>query len=249
MAERSMPERSSAVVVGVGPPRGLGAAIARRFAREGFRVTIMGRSADKLAASVEELRGSGADVESVVGDVTDEPTVRRVVTQADRPDAPLEAAIFNAGGNWPRGFREMDGEFLEGMWRVNALAGFFFAKAALDVMLPRQRGTLLFTGASGSLRGKAMFGGFAQAKAALRALAQSAAREFGPQGIHVAQVIVDGAIDGDRINTFLPDLKAAKGPDGLLDPDAIAANYWWLHQQPRSAWTHELDARPWVENW
>ncbi len=244
-----MAQRSSAVVVGVGPPRGLGAAIARRFAREGFRVTVMGRSADKLAASLEELRGLGADVDSVVGDVTDEPTVRRVVAGADRPDAPLDAAIFNAGGNWPRGFREMDAEFLEGMWRVNALAGFFFAKAALDVMLPRQHGTLLFTGASGSLRGKAMFGGFAQAKAALRALAQSAAREFGPQGIHVAQVIVDGAIDGDRINTFLPDLKASRPPDGLLDPDAIAANYWWLYQQQRSAWTHELDVRPWVEAW
>jgi NAD(P)-dependent dehydrogenase (short-subunit alcohol dehydrogenase family) len=244
-----MAQRYSAIVVGVGPPRGLGAAIARQFARAGFRVTILGRSADKVAASLDELRASGADAESVVGDVTDEALVRRVVAAADRPDAPLDAAIFNAGGNWPRGFREMDAEFLEGMWRVNALAGFFFAKAALDVMLPKQRGTLLFTGASGSLRGKAMFGGFAQAKAALRALAQSAAREFGPQGIHVAQVIVDGAIDGDRINTFLPGLKAERPPDGLLNPDDIAANYWWLYQQPRSAWTHELDVRPWVENW
>jgi NAD(P)-dependent dehydrogenase (short-subunit alcohol dehydrogenase family) len=244
-----MAQRSSAVVVGVGPPRGLGAAIARRFGAEGFRVTIMGRSGEKVATSLAELKSLGVDAESVVGDVTDEALVRRVVAEADRPDAPLDAAIFNAGGNWPRAFRDMDAEFLEGMWRVNALAGFFFAKAALDVMLPRQRGTLIFTGASGSLRGKAMFGGFAQAKAALRALAQSAAREFSPQGIHVAQVIVDGAIDGDRINTFLPDLKGAKGPDGLLDPDAIAANYWWLHRQPRSAWTHELDVRPWVETW
>ena len=143
----------------------------------------------------------------------------------------------------------MDAEFLESMWRVNALAGFFFAKAALDVMLPRQRGVILFTGASGSLRGKAMFGGFAQAKAALRALAQTAAREFGPQGIHVAHVVIDGGIDGDRLNGFLPNLKDERGPDGLLDPDAIAENYWTLFQQPRSAWTHELDVRPWVESW
>ena len=135
------------------------------------------------------------------------------------------------------------------MRRVNALAGFFIAKAALDVMLPRQRGVILLTGASGSLRGKSMFGGFAQAKAALRALAQSAAREFGPQGIHVAHVIIDGAIDGDRINGFLPSLKGERGPDGLLDPDGIAENYWSLFQQPRSAWTHELDLRPWVESW
>jgi len=243
MAERS------AVVVGVGPTRGLGAAIARRFAREGFRVTVMGRSADKINGALADLRASGAEAEAIVGDVTDEALVRKVVAGADRADAPLEAAIFNAGGNWPRPFRDMDAEFLEGMWRVNALAGFFFAKAALDVMLPRQRGVILFTGASGSLRGKAMFGGFAQAKAALRALAQSAAREFGPQGIHVAHVVVDGAIDGDRINTFLPGLKSEKGPDGLLDPDGIAENYWTLFQQPRSAWTHEIDVRPWVESW
>ena len=239
----------SAVVLGVGPVRGLGAAIARRFAREGFRVTIMGRSKEKLDAALADLRAAGADVEAVVGDVTDEAAVQRVVAGADRADAPLEAAIFNAGGNWPRAFRDMDGEFLESMWRVNALAGFYFAKAALDVMVPRGRGVILFTGASGSLRGKAMFGGFAQAKAALRALAQSAAREYGPQGIHVAHVIVDGAIDGDRINTFLPQLKEERGADGLLDPDAIADNYWSLFAQPRSAWTHELDVRPWVESW
>jgi len=243
-----MSERS-AVVVGVGPSRGLGAAIARRFAREGFRVTVMGRSEEKLGATLKELRGGGAVAEAVIGDVTDEALVRRAVAQADAADAPLEAAIFNAGGNWPKAFLEMDAAFLEDMWRVNALAGFFFAKAALETMLPRQRGALIFTGASASLRGRAKFGGFAQAKSALRALAQSAAREFGPQGIHVAHVVVDGAIDGDRINSRLPGLKTQRGPDGLLDPDAIADNFWHLYRQPRSAWTHELDARPWVEPW
>jgi NAD(P)-dependent dehydrogenase (short-subunit alcohol dehydrogenase family) len=239
----------SAVVLGVGPVRGLGAAIARRFAREGFHVTMMGRSAEKVAAALADLRASGAEVEAIVGDVTDEAAVRRAISAAERPDAPLEVAVFNAGGNWPRPFRDMDAEFLEGMWRVNALAGFFFAKAALDVMLPRGRGVILFTGASGSLRGKAMFGGFAQGKAALRALAQSAAREFGPQGIHVAHVVVDGGIDGDRLNGFLPNLKSERGDDGLLDPDAIAENYWTLFRQQRSAWTHELDVRPWSESW
>jgi NAD(P)-dependent dehydrogenase (short-subunit alcohol dehydrogenase family) len=244
-----MMAKRSAVVLGVGPTRGLGAAIARRFAREGFRVTVMGRSEEKITAALADLKAAGADAEAVIGDVTDEAAVRRVVASAERADAPLEAAIFNAGGNWPRPFRDMDAEFLESMWRVNALAGFFFAKAALHVMLPRQRGVILFTGASGSLRGKAMFGGFAQAKAALRALAQTAAREFGPQGIHVAHVVIDGGIDGDRLNGFLPGLKDERGPDGLLDPDAIAENYWTLFQQPRSAWTHELDVRPWAESW
>jgi NAD(P)-dependent dehydrogenase (short-subunit alcohol dehydrogenase family) len=239
----------TAVVAGVGPPRGLGAAIARRFAREGFRVTVLGRSAEKLDATVQDLRAAGAMAEAVVGDVTDEATVRRVVATADVPDAPLDAAVFNAGGNWPQRFLDMDAGFLEGMWRTNALAGFFFAKATIEAMLPRQRGVLIFTGASASLRGRANFGGFASAKAALRALAQSVAREFGPQGIHIAHVVVDGAIDGDRINTFLPDLKAQRGADGLLDPDAIADNYWHLYCQPRSAWTHEIDVRPWVESW
>jgi NAD(P)-dependent dehydrogenase (short-subunit alcohol dehydrogenase family) len=242
-------ERFSAVVAGVGASRGLGAAIARRFAREGFRITVIGRSAEKLGGTLKELREAGATAEAIVGDVTEEALVRRAVAEADTADAPLEAAIFNAGGNWPKAFLEMDAAFLDGMWRVNALAGFFFAKAALEAMLPRQRGSLIFTGASASLRGRAKFGGFAQAKAALRALAQSAAREFGPQGIHVAHVVVDGAIDGDRIHTFLPGLKAQRGPDGLLDPDAIAESFWQLHCQKRSAWTHEIDVRPWVEPW
>jgi NAD(P)-dependent dehydrogenase (short-subunit alcohol dehydrogenase family) len=125
------------VVAGVGPPKGLGAAIARRFAREDFRVTVMGRSAEKLDATVHDLRATGATAEAVVGDVTDEALVRRVVAAADVPAAPLEAAMFNAGGNWPQGFLAMDATFLEGMWRTNALAGFFFAKAAIEAMLPR----------------------------------------------------------------------------------------------------------------
>jgi NAD(P)-dependent dehydrogenase (short-subunit alcohol dehydrogenase family) len=238
----------SAIVLGVGPPRGLGGALARRFAREGLRPTIVGRSAEKVDATLKELRESGADAHAVIGDVTDESLVRRVVAEADAA-APLDAALFNAGGNWPKAFLEMDGAFLESMWRVNALAGFYFARAAIEAMLPRKRGTLIFTGASASLRGRAMFGGFAQAKAALRAIAQSAAREFGPQGIHVAHVVVDGAIDGDRINTFLPQLKQQRGDDGLLDPDAIAETFWQIHCQPRSAWTHETEVRPWVESW
>ncbi len=247
--QQSEAVQRSAVVFGVGPARGLGAAIARRFARENFRLTILGRSAEKLGASADELRVSGAVVTSIVGDVTDAALVHAVIGAADLPEAPLEAAIFNAGGNRPNGLLDMDAAFFENMWRVNALAGLFFAQAAIKAMLPRKRGVVLFTGASASLRGRGNFAGFASAKAALRAIAQSAAREFGPQGIHVGHVIVDGAIDGDRINTLLPALKEMRGPDGLLDPDAIAENYWHLYQQPRSAWTHELDLRPWAETW
>lgn len=241
--------KKSALVVGVGHAQGVGAAVARRFARGGFDVTVFGRNEKKLATALESLRVVNPSARAETGDVTDEVTIRKLVAATDRAGQPLEVAVFNAGGNWPKAYLDMDGDFLTDMWRVNALAGFFFSKAVIETMLPRGRGTLIFTGASGSLRGKAMFGGFAQGKAALRALAQSCAREFGPKGIHVAHVVIDGAVDGDRINTLLPDLKKKVGDDGLLSPDAIAENYWHIHCQQRSAWTHELDVRPWAETW
>lgn len=238
----------TALIVGVGAARGLGSAVARRFAREGFQLVLVGRNGDKLNGSAQALRDAGAQVEAIIGDVTDASLVERVVAEAEAR-APIEAAIFNAGGNVPKPFLEMDASFFEDMWRVNAFAGLIFAQAVLRRMAPRQCGTLTFTGATASLRGRANFAGFASAKAALRAVAQSAAREFGPQGVHVAHVIVDGMIDGDRINTLWPELKVQRGTDALLDPDAIADIYWMLHTQPRSAWTHEIDVRPWLENW
>jgi NAD(P)-dependent dehydrogenase (short-subunit alcohol dehydrogenase family) len=238
----------SAVIAGVGPSRGLGAAIARRFGREGFRLTVLGRNGDKLNPTVAELKSLGFSVDGVIGDVTDQALVGRVIAAAEA-QAPIEAAIFNAGGNWPTPFLDIDGKRFEEFWRVNALAGLYFGQAAIRPMLARGRGTLIFTGASASLRGRANFVGFASAKAALRAVAQSAAREFGPKGIHVAHVVVDGAIDGERVNTLIPTLKEQRGPDGMLDPDAIAENYWTLYIQKRSAWTHEIDVRPWVETW
>lgn len=239
----------SAVVVGVGHSEGVGAAVARRFAREGFDVTIFGRNEVKLVSAMESLKAINPSARAEVGDVTEEAALRKLITDSDRADAPLEVAIFNAGGNWPAAYLDMDEQFLTDMWRVNALSGFLFSKAAIQAMLPRGRGTIIFTGASASTRGKAAFGGFAQAKAALRALAQSSAREFGPQGLHIAHVVIDGAVNGNRINTLLPDLKDQLGVDGLLNPDDIAENYWQLHSQPRSAWTHELDLRPWAETW
>ena len=241
--------KKSALIVGVGHTDGVGAAVARRFAREGFEITVFGRNEEKLTTALENLKAISPSARAVTGDVTDEATVRNLVAECDRTDAPLEVAVFNAGGNWPKAYLDMDTEFLTEMWRVNALSGFIFSKAAVEAMLPRGRGTIIFTGASGSLRGKAMFGGFAQGKAALRALAQSCAREFGPQGLHVAHVVIDGAVDGNRINSLLPDLKGQVGDDGLLHPEGIAENYWHIHHQPRSAWTHELDVRPWAESW
>jgi NADP-dependent 3-hydroxy acid dehydrogenase YdfG len=246
--EFNMSDRSI-VVAGVGHASGVGAAVARRFAREGFYVTIFGRNAEKLETAEASLRKISDDVRVVVGDVTDENSIAALVVEADTTAAPLEVAIFNAGGNWPKRYLDMDAEFLETMWRVNALAGLFFSQAAVRAMLPRERGTIIFTGATGSMRGKTGFAGFASSKAALRMLAQSCAREFSPQGLHVAHVVIDGAVDGERINTLMPNLKQKLGEEGLLDPDAIAENYWNIHCQKRSAWTHELDVRPFSENW
>jgi NAD(P)-dependent dehydrogenase (short-subunit alcohol dehydrogenase family) len=208
---------------------------------------LVGRSSDKLAAVAAVIEAEGGVAHAVPGDATSRDIVKAAFAHA-RAEGPVAAAVFNAGGNVPRSYLETDPDFLEQMWRVGAYAGHLFALEALEVMLPEARGTLLFTGASASLRGKAGFAAFASAKAALRALAQSLAREFGPQGLHVAHVIIDGGIDGDRLNRARPEWREARGPDGMLGLDAIAETYWQLHAQHRSAWTHEIDLRPWVES-
>ncbi len=237
----------SVLVAGVGALEGLGAAIARRFGREGYPVLIAGRSADKLAATEAALRAEGFTIAFAVGDVSTAEDARRFVAEAQKL-GPLAVAVQNAGSNRPSPFLKLTEAEFEAHWREHALGAFQVAQAALPVLLARGEGSLFFTGASGSLRGKANFAPFAAAKAALRNLAQSLAREFGPQGIHVGHVVVDGGIGGDRLLSRLPQLKDQRGPDGLLNIDAIADAYWAMHQQHRSAWTLELDVRPWAEN-
>jgi NAD(P)-dependent dehydrogenase (short-subunit alcohol dehydrogenase family) len=239
--------KGSVLIVGVGAIQGLGAALARRFAAGGHPVVIAGRSAEKLYATGGELaKTNSTTVTAVVGDASKRTDVDRFV-EAAQALAPLEVAIHNAGSNRLSPFLDLsEGEF-ETHWREHALGGFQVAQAALPALLARGGGSLFFTGATGSLRGKALVAPFASAKGALRNLAQSVAREFGPQGIHVGHVIIDGGIDGDRLLTKRPQLKDQRGPDGLLDIDAIADAYWMLHHQHRSAWTHELDLRPWAE--
>jgi NAD(P)-dependent dehydrogenase (short-subunit alcohol dehydrogenase family) len=236
----------SVLIVGVGAWRGVGAAVARRFAREGYPVAIAGRNADKLAATATELRAAGAAVIEVVGDASLAEDARRFVAAAQGL-APLAVAVHNAGSNMPAPFLKVTEERFESHWREHTLGGFQTAQAVIPVLLQRGGGTLIFTGASGSLRGKANFAPFAAAKAGLRALAQSLAREFGPQNIHVGHVVIDGGIAGERLLSRMPNLLEERGPDGMLDPDAIAEAYWALHTQQRSAWTQELDLRPWAE--
>jgi len=236
----------SVLVVGVGASRGVGGAVARRFAREGHPVVVAGRSVEKLTATAAELEASGAKVAMVVGDGSLAEDARRFVAAAQAL-APLEVVVQNAGSNNPAPFLKVTQERFEGHWREHTLGGFQTAQAAIPVFLEQGGGTLIFTGASGSLRGKANFSPFAAAKAGLRALAQSLAREFGPQNIHIAHVVIDGGIMGERLMTFAPQWVERSGPDGMLDIDAIAEAYWMLHKQHRSAWTLELDLRPWAE--
>ena len=182
----------------------------------------------------------------VVGDAASAEDAKRFVTEAEKL-APLAVAVHNAGGNEPAPFLQVSEERFTRHWREHALGGFQLARAAIPLLLEHGGGSLFFTGASGSLRGKANFAPFASAKGALRNLAQSIAREYGPQNIHVGHVVVDGGIAGDRLLSRAPQMKEQRGADGMLHPDAIAEAYWDMHHQHRSAWTLELDVRPWSE--
>ena len=240
-----------AIVFGVGAERGLGAALCRRFAAEGHHVLVAGRTAEKLERVVATIRNQGGSAHPVIVDVTSEADVVHAFDRAFSPEAGLEPAdlvVYNAGNNRKLDFRELSAELFEDFWRVGCFGGFLVGREAARRMAPLGRGTILFTGASGSLRGKPGFAHFAVAKAGLRMISQSMAREFGPLGIHVAHVVIDGGIDGDRLRRGRPDAITERGEDGLLGIDAIADTYWHLHRQARSAWAQEVDLRPFKES-
>lgn len=236
-----------ALVVGAG--EATGSAIARRFAREGYVACVTRRTAEKLAPLVAQIEAAGGRARAFASDARREEEVVRLVETIEREVGPIEVCVFNVGGNVRFPIRELTTRVYTKVWEMGALAGFLVGREAAKVMAPRGRGTILFTGATASLRGGKGFAAFAGAKHALRALAQSMARELGPEGIHVAHVVVDGAIDTAFIRDGFPERYALKAKDGILDPEAIAEAYWQLHRQPRSAWTHEMDLRPWMEAW
>ena len=242
-----MSERKAVLVIGAGDATG--GAIARRFAREGLIACVTRRSADKLAPLVERIRADGGEAHGFGSDARNEDEVAALVQRIEREIAPIEVAVFNIGANVRFGIAETSERVYRKVWEMGALAGFLMGREVAKAMLPRGRGTILFTGATASVRGSAGFSAFAGAKHALRALAQSMARELGPKGLHVAHVLIDGAIDTQFIAQNFPERYALKAEGGILDPDAIAESYWQLHRQPRSAWTHELDLRPWMEAW
>ena len=240
-----MIKKKAVLVVGAGDATG--GAIARRFAREGYIACVTRRQADKLQPLVERIRAEGGQAHAFGCDARDEAATSAMVQAIERDIGPIEVAVFNVGGNVRFPVVDTTERVYRKVWEMGALAGFLMGREAARVMLPRGHGTILFTGATASLRGSSGFCAFAGAKHALRALSQSMARELGPQGLHIAHVVIDGAIDTAFIAENFPERHALKDRAGILDPDHIAETYWQLHQQPRSAWTQEMDLRPWME--
>ena len=242
-----MSDKKVVLVIGAGDATG--GAIAKRFAREGYVACVTRRSADKLQPLVDEIRADGGEAHGFASDARKEEEVAALVEGIERNIGPIEAFVFNIGANVPCSILEETARKYFKIWEMACFSAFLTAQAVARRMVTRGRGTILFTGATAGLRGAAHFAAFAGAKHGVRALAQSMARELGPRNIHVAHVVVDGAIDTAFIRDTFPDIYARKDQDGILDPEHIADNYWFLHAQPRDAWTFELDLRPWIEKW
>lgn len=236
-----------ALVVGAGDA--LGGAIARRFAREGYTACVVRRTADALGPLVREIEAAGGRAVAFGADARLEEVMVPLVDRIEAEVGPIAVAVHNIGANVRFGIRETTARVYRKVWEMAAFSAFLTGREAARVMVPREEGTILFTGATASVRGGAGFSAFAGAKHAVRALAQSMARELGPENIHVAHSIIDGPIDTAFIREQFPAIYARKANDGLLQPDAIAEAYWQIHCQPRTAWTHELDLRPWSESW
>ncbi|WP_366524165.1 SDR family oxidoreductase [Henriciella sp.] len=237
--------KQAAIIIGAGDATG--GAIARRFARGGFAAICVRRTEEAVLPLVESIRAAGLEAEAAGCDARDEDQMIALFDRVEREAGPVGAMIFNIGANVHFPITDTTARIYRKVWEMAAFAGFLAGREAARVMLPRKTGTIIFTGATASMRGGAGFSAFAGAKFALRALAQSMARELGPQGIHVAHSVIDGAIDTAFIRKNFPDRYKLKDEDGILDPEAIAEAYWMLHNQPRTAWTHELDLRPWIE--
>ena len=241
------PDKKVALVIGAGD--GTGGAIAKRFAREGYVACVTRRNAEKLQPLLDDIHAAGGEALGFGSDARREEEVVSLIETIESSVGPIEVFVFNVGANVPCSVLDETARKYMKIWELACFGGFLTAQAVARRMVQRGRGTILFTGATASVRGGAGFAAFAGAKHALRALAQSMARELGPKNIHVAHVIVDGAIDTAFIKDTMPDVYAKKESDGILNPEHIADAYWFLHQQPRDAWTFEMDLRPWGEKW
>ena len=242
-----MAKEKSVLVLGVGPDQGLGVALCKKFAEEGYTVFGCGRNEENMN-SLENTSVSKGTIRGVVADVTNPDDILNVFRKIDESETQLESVIYNAGNNNAKPFLEMDLNFFQELWEVCAKGAFLVSQQAIPRLI-EGGGSLLFTGATASIRSRPPFTAFAAAKSAERSLAQGLSKEFGPQGIHVAHVIIDGIIDGDKVNLRFPDFANSKGEDGKLDIESIAENFLMLHKQKKSTWSFEIDLRPWSENW
>jgi NAD(P)-dependent dehydrogenase (short-subunit alcohol dehydrogenase family) len=234
----------TAIVIGVGPDRGLGAQLCKRFAADGLNVIVAGRTQSAIEAVANGIVSAGGRATPFAADATSEADI---VALFDAAGGELELAIYNAGNNTPGRVAEMDADYFERSWRVGCFGGFLFGREAVRRMLPNKTGTLLFTGASASLRGRPGYGAFNSAKAGLRALAQAMAKEYAADGIHVGHVVVDGAIAGEKIFRRFPD--AAGREDTLVSIEGIVEAFAFLYRQPPRAWPFEVDVRTSKEKW
>ncbi len=244
-----MEKPQAALIIGAGDDTG--AAIARAFAAEGYISCVVRRPThlDRLEALAAGIRADGHAARAFGVDARNEESMVALVEEIERDVGPIAVAVFNIGANVRFPITDTTGQVYRKVWEMACFAGFLMGREVARRMIVRQAGTILFTGATASMRGGPMYSAFAGAKHALRALAQSMARELGPQNIHVGHVVIDGAIDSNFIRENLPDVDARREQDGILSPQEIARNYVMLHRQHRSAWTHELDLRPWSEKW
>lgn len=243
------PTKDVCLVIGAG--EGVGGAIARAFAAEGMVVCVTRRARNlgQLEALVADIASTGGEAHAFGVDARSEDEAVALFAEIERDIGPIGVVVFNIGANVQFGIRETTTRVFTKVWEMACLAGFLAGREAANVMVPRQKGTIIFTGATASIRGREKLAAFAAAKNGLRAVAQSMARELGPQGIHVAHVICDGAIDGVFTRSRFENVQPLLDDDAILKPEEIARNYVMLHNQQRSAWTHELDLRPWREQW
>lgn len=235
-----------ALIVGAGDA--IGSAIARRFAREGFSVCAARRNADRLDGMIADIQAEGGNAQAFALDARKEEQVTALFEQIERDIGPLDIVVFNVGANVPMTLLNTPSRKFFKIWEMACFAGFLTGREAARVMTPRKRGTIIFTGATASVRGAAGFGAFASAKHGLRAVAQSLAREMGPNNIHVAHCVIDAAVDTAWIRENFPNIDKLP-EDGLVNPASIAEHYVFIHNQPRDAWTFEFDLRPWAEKW
>ena len=235
-----------AVIIGVGAEQGLGSQLAKRFASEGLHVFIAGRTLSRVQERAREIEQAGGEATAICADASDE---EQVIELFQKAGSELCLAVYNAGNNFPGQIIDMDAAYFENSWKSCCYGGFLFGREALRCMVPNGEGTLLFTGASASLRGRPNFGAFNSAKAGLRTLAQAMAKEYGPQGIHVGHVVVDGAIAGEKIMTRIPNFAEKLEEGRLINLEGIVNGYIFLYKQSAQAWTFELDLRTSKERW